>query len=190
MRTVFAHLVSTGVGPFYDGAAHFLISVEEILPVVALGVLAGLRGARAGRWMTVMIPVTWLAGGLVGLERPLLEPPVMLTIGLLLVPGLLVAWDRQLPLGVVLAVSMPLSLWTGYSNGSAMAVAGVGILAVCGAAAVAALVVTLVSALAVAQRGGWPRVALRVAGSWMAALGLLSLGWFLNGKWEMGNGKW
>jgi hydrogenase/urease accessory protein HupE len=183
VRTVFAHLVSTGVGPFYDGAAHFLISVEEILPVIALAILAGLRSARAGRRMMVAIPAAWLAGGLVGLERPLLEPPVMLTIGLLLVPGLLVAWDRPLPLAVVLAVALLLSLWTGYANGSAMAVAGTGMLAVCGAAAAALLVVTLVSAVAVAQRGGWPRVALRVAGSWIAALGLLSLGWSINGKW-------
>ncbi|MGH9366853.1 MAG: HupE/UreJ family protein, partial [Thermoanaerobaculia bacterium] len=43
-RAAYAHLVSTGVGPFYDGAAHFLVSFEELLPVLALSLFAGLRG--------------------------------------------------------------------------------------------------------------------------------------------------
>jgi hypothetical protein len=29
--------VTTGVGPFYDGVAHFVVSIEELLPVLALG---------------------------------------------------------------------------------------------------------------------------------------------------------
>jgi hypothetical protein len=36
MLPVFAHIVSTGVGPFDDGVAHFLVSIEEILPVIAM----------------------------------------------------------------------------------------------------------------------------------------------------------
>ena len=45
----FAHLSSTGLGPFYDGLTHFWRSPEEIIPVLALAFLAGLRGPRAGR---------------------------------------------------------------------------------------------------------------------------------------------
>ena len=40
-----AHLNSTGMGPFYDGLMHFLMSPEDIVPVLALALLAGLRGA-------------------------------------------------------------------------------------------------------------------------------------------------
>jgi urease accessory protein len=36
-RHAHAHLVTTGVGPFYDGVAHFVVSIEELLPVLALG---------------------------------------------------------------------------------------------------------------------------------------------------------
>src|SRR5437764_12664206 len=43
-----AHLNSTGVGPFYDGLMHFLMSPEDIVPVLALALLAGLRGAAYG----------------------------------------------------------------------------------------------------------------------------------------------
>ena len=39
-----AHLTSTNVGPFYDGIAHFFTSPEDILPVIAIVLLAGLAG--------------------------------------------------------------------------------------------------------------------------------------------------
>src|SRR5262249_35073359 len=41
-----AHLNSTGMGPIYDGLVHFLTSLEDLVPVLALSMLAGLRGAR------------------------------------------------------------------------------------------------------------------------------------------------
>jgi urease accessory protein len=37
--------------------------------------------------------------------------------------------------------------------------------------------VALGAALVVALRSGWQRIAVRVAGSWVAAIGLLLLGW-------------
>jgi hypothetical protein len=158
------------------------VSFEEILPPIVLGVLAGLHGARAGRWMLAVVPLAWLTGGLLGLDRPLLTPPVLPAIGLLLLPGVLAAWDYHLPTGFVVAVAAGLVVWTAYLNGSAMAIAGAGLLAVCGAAASATVVVTMVAALAVAQGVGWRRVALRVASSWIAALALLSIGWSLHGR--------
>ena len=36
-----AHLNTTGMGPFYDGLMHFLMSPEDIVPVLALALLAG-----------------------------------------------------------------------------------------------------------------------------------------------------
>ena len=38
---------------------------------------------------------------------------------------------------------------------------------------------TFAAAITVALRAPWARIAARVAGSWIAALGLLSLGWLL-----------
>jgi hypothetical protein len=108
---------------------------------------------------------------------------VLIAIGLLFVPALLAAWDRDLPAALVVAVGTGLIGWTGYLNGSAMAVAGAGLLAVCGAATSAAVVVTIVAGLAVAQSSGWRRVTLRVASSWVAALALLSIGWSVRGSW-------
>jgi len=44
-----AHLNSTGLGPIYDGAVHLLLSPEDLVPALALALLAGLRGPRYAR---------------------------------------------------------------------------------------------------------------------------------------------
>ena len=36
-----AHLMNTGFGPFYDGLTHLFLTPEDLLPVVALALLAG-----------------------------------------------------------------------------------------------------------------------------------------------------
>ena len=41
-----AHLVTTGLGPLYDGISHLFLSFEDLLPVVALALLAGLNGPK------------------------------------------------------------------------------------------------------------------------------------------------
>ena len=69
-----AHLNTTGMGPFYDGLMHFLMSPEDIVPVLALALLAGLRGANYGRWALFTLPVAWLLGGLAGLSAMTAQP--------------------------------------------------------------------------------------------------------------------
>jgi hydrogenase/urease accessory protein HupE len=50
-RTAQAHLVTTGLGPVYDGISHFLLSPDDLIPVLALALLAGLRvPSTAGAW--------------------------------------------------------------------------------------------------------------------------------------------
>ena len=61
-----AHLTDTGLGPIYDGIAHLLLSFDDLLPVLALAMLAGLNGAPAGRLLLFVLPVAWLAGGISG----------------------------------------------------------------------------------------------------------------------------
>ena len=41
------------------------------------------------------------------------------------------------------------------------------------------MILALVAAAVVALRFAWMRIAVRVAGSWVAAIGLLMLGWSL-----------
>ena len=62
-----AHMITTGLGPVYDGVAHFALTPEDIIPVVGLAVLAGLRGPAHGRWALFVLSAFWLVGGAAGL---------------------------------------------------------------------------------------------------------------------------
>jgi hypothetical protein len=62
-----AHLPSIGLGPVYDGIFHLLLGPEDLIPVIALALLAGQRGAGSSRRILWILPVAWLAGGLTGM---------------------------------------------------------------------------------------------------------------------------
>ncbi|HEX8801484.1 MAG TPA: hypothetical protein VF772_22865, partial [Terriglobales bacterium] len=85
-----AHLNTTGMGPIYDGLMHFLMSPEDFVPVLALALLAGLRGAAYGRRALFVLPVAWLLGGLAGLSAVATTPHPFIAAGwFLLLGGLL-----------------------------------------------------------------------------------------------------
>jgi len=175
---VIAHLVSTGLGPVYDGIGHLLTTPEDLVPVIALALYAGLRGAQAGRLALFLLPLAWLAGGLAGLRLPAagaIAPPALAFLLL----GALAAADLRLPAGAVASLAAVVGLVSGFSNGAAFAGAGPGAAGLAGVAAALFAVVALVAALVVALERPWMRVAVRVAGSWIAAVGLLLLGWSL-----------
>src|SRR5262245_51625961 len=68
MTYVLGHLVTTGLGPVYDGIGHLLLSPTDYVPVIAISLLAGLRGPAAGRWTLFALPAAWLVGGIVGIN--------------------------------------------------------------------------------------------------------------------------
>src|SRR5689334_24874262 len=73
-----AHLVNSGLGPFYDGVAHLFMTPEDLLVVVALALLAGLGGKLSSRDVLFLMPAMWLAGALAGrLTTPLAGVPVV-----------------------------------------------------------------------------------------------------------------
>ena len=41
-----AHLVTTGLGPVYDGISHVLMSPDDLVPILAMALLFGLNGPR------------------------------------------------------------------------------------------------------------------------------------------------
>jgi hydrogenase/urease accessory protein HupE len=99
----------------------------------------------------------------------------------LLLLGTLVAADLRLPLPAVTALAVGLGLVHGVLNGVAMQPAGTGVLGLLGLLAALFVLVALVAAGVLSLHQPWTRMAVRVAGSWMAAMGLLMLGWFLHG---------
>jgi urease accessory protein len=176
-----AHLTDTGLGPIYDGIAHLLLSFEDLLPVVALALLAGLNGARAGRIVLFILPVAWLGGGIAGvLAESAALPPIVTSLSLLAL-GVLTAASARLRPALVAVLATVLGLMHGWLNGAGIAVAGRAASGLFGIAGTIFVVVALAAALVVSLHRPWTRIAVRVAGSWLAAVGLLMLGWGLRG---------
>jgi hydrogenase/urease accessory protein HupE len=173
-----AHLLETGLGPVYDGIAHFALTPEDILPVLALAALAGLRGRDHARRAIFVLPLAWLLSGLFGAWASVGPADTLAWVPLLVLGGL-VAADLPLRLWATITLAAALGLFQGLANGFAMAQAGAGVRGVVGIVAAVFVVSTLITAAAFALNSGWPRIAWRVAGSWVAASGLLLLGWSL-----------
>jgi hypothetical protein len=176
-----AHLVVTGLGPLYDGAAHFALSPEDILPTLALALFAGLRGPRSARRALAALGVAWLMGGVLGVVAPQASRVVMssLTAALLLGFGGALAADLALPPWACAAGAGALGLVRGAADlGGAGAGPGVW-LQVCGMAASAAVLFALAASLTLPIKRLWMIIAARVAGSWVAAAGLLFAGWLI-----------
>jgi hydrogenase/urease accessory protein HupE len=173
-----AHLVNTGLGPIYDGISHLTMSPDDLLTALALALLAGLSGARAGRNVLFLLPPVWLLGGLFGLRMAQEVSIPLFSVLSFLITGALVALDRKLPLLLISILTCGFGFLHGFLNGTAMAGrASGGFLALFGISLAVFVLVTLVSALVVSLRNYWARITVRVAGSWITAIGLLMLGW-------------
>jgi len=172
-----AHLNSTGMGPFYDGLMHFLLSPEDIVPVFALALLAGLRGAAYGRRALFVLPTAWLTGGCLGLTAAAANPHPLVAAAWFLLLGILLAADAKLSLRVVTALAALLGIYHGYLNGTGMGQSPSVAVVLLGLAFAVFVLIALAAAFVVRLHAHWARIAVRVAGSWIAASGLLMLGW-------------
>jgi hydrogenase/urease accessory protein HupE len=177
-----AHLATTGLGPIYDGISHLFMSVDDLLPVLAMALLAGSNGPTSARWALFVLPAAWLAGGMAGFHGALTRVPAGIPSLSLLLLGVLVAADIRFRPRVVAAIAATLGLLHGGLNGADIAAAGREASSVVGIASAVFVVSALAAAAVVSLRVPWARVVVRVAGSWTAATGLLLLGWSLSGR--------
>lgn len=174
-----AHLVTTGMGPVYDGIGHLLLTPEDLVPALAVAVFAGLRGKTAGRLVLFLFPCAWLIGGLAGLLtgiKPYGQPQI---ISFVLI-GVLIASDQRLPDTLVILLVIPIGIMHGFYNGVAM-MNGPGAAGLLGISTVLFVLLAFVSAFTVSLSRIWARIVMRVAGSWVAAVGLLMIGWNIKG---------
>ena len=173
-----AHLVTTGLGPVYDGLAHFVLSPEDLVPVVALALLAGLRGPTPARWALFVLPAAWLAGCLAGRFAAMPVGDFLPAASFVIVGGL-VALDAPLPTVAIVGLTGLIGIAHGFADqasntagdGSWPALLGIGAGVFVGFALMAGIVLPLRSRVA--------RTVVRVAGSWIAAAGILLVGWVL-----------
>jgi hydrogenase/urease accessory protein HupE len=91
--------------------------------------------------------------------------------------GALVALNARVRDVGVVAFVIIAGVLHGLVNGATMVPADAGALALGGAICAIFFLTATLSAEVTALPAGWPRIVVRVAGSWIAATGLLMLGW-------------
>jgi hydrogenase/urease accessory protein HupE len=176
-----AHLVTSGLGPFYDGALHLLLSPADLLGLLAVALLAGLRGRQAARWTVVALPLSWLCAGLIGMQLTFVPDLAWVGIVSFMLLGGLVAADARLPSFSIALIGGIYGALQGLSSGAALVAAGAGFTSLGGVVLTVLLLALLISAAVAPLQVFWARVAVRVAGSWVVAVGMLMLGWMVQG---------
>jgi urease accessory protein len=173
-----AHTLDNRFGDFYAGVVHPLSALEHAPPFLALALLAGQQGEGAARWLVLAFPLALLVGAVLAATAPPLPAMGILNAASFIVLGLLLAAALRLPLPVLIALGALFGISHGYENGRAMAPDTAVHLFVLGVATVGGLITALVSAATIdlAEAAAWSRVAVRIAGSWIAAIGIMIIG--------------
>jgi hydrogenase/urease accessory protein HupE len=97
-------------------------------------------------------------------------------LSFLILGGLVVA-DRPVSEKTGMGLAVALGLLHGQMSGVEMQLAGIGLVGILGTVGTLFAMVSLVTGLVVSLERPWTRIAVRVAGSWIVAVGLLYVGW-------------
>jgi len=173
-----AHPVNTQIEDFYAGMMHPLTSIEHLLPILALALLACQCGSRAKRAILVVFPLALLGSTLAG---SLLPPFGFLHLAnLVVIVGLggLIALDNRLdrlsPAAAGVAALLA-GLILGYLCGIDMAASKVAHRFILGVALTGLLAVTLIAIWVPAASWRWGRTLIKLAGMCFAVAGMVLL---------------
>jgi urease accessory protein len=149
----YAHLVNSGLGPFYNGTVHLLLSPRDLLALLAVSLLAGQSGKASARWAAVALPLAWGVAALAGLTLGAVAELGWLKVTLLITLGVLVAVGARLSASVMASPAALIGLVHGLENGGAFAASGSDSVAVAGASVAVLSLMLLTAALAVSPAG-------------------------------------
>ena len=178
-----AHLVSTRFGELYSGILHPILSLQHIVPWLGLGLLAGMQKSESARRIPWQLPPAVMLGVLVGRVLPESGTVTVLNLLSFVAFGALVALAARLNDWVLASVTVLFGLSHGFANAAPELDGGRQLLYALGVGISAHVVITLSTAAAheLSRRRQWGPVALRAAGSWIAAIGLIFGGFSLLG---------
>ena len=166
----------TGVGDFYAGMLHPLTAVELALPLIALSLLAGQQNRDTAIRLITAVPLALGLGAVLGLAMPAPAGLLYANVGAMVVLGALVAAAPALPAYAALALAAVPAATVGLANGAELGSQLSAARFVPGLALSGFLLVTYGVGSARRLRAPWMQMAFRVLGSWIAAVGILTLG--------------
>lgn len=171
-----AHALGARLGDFYEGFLHPPLTLDHVFPLIALGTLAGQQGKKSSRRLVYILPLAMLAGCGLAMRFPGLSWISMINISSFILLGLAVALNAKVPPILLVALTVFFGLSHGYTNGQEITVKTDSLLFLSGVGSAALILAAFVSAAVIRllQTGKqWQSVAIRVAGSWIAAMGIL-----------------
>lgn len=180
-----AHELISRYGAFLGPAFHIFSEIDHLAAFAVVGLLAGQNTARVrtaglAAFAAVLLLAMLAAQGLAdakafdAVER-------LLSAGSMLVIGVLVAIGWRLQVWQIVLAAGSVGVVHGMANGLAIAASPQLGLSILGAVLAACLIAALAAVLSTALQGPRARIAIRVLGSWVAALGLMLIGLALRG---------
>jgi urease accessory protein len=170
-----AHMVIPGIGGFAGGALHPILVLSHALALIALGLLAGVQPPRARLILIAIFPAAMIfAFGFVALAYAT-DRAELAVLTLTAVTGLTLAAHPQAPFAIA---AILVALGSGailFDSVPAVPSVRETVLALAGTAFSATAVVAIAAFAGAALPAFWPRIGVRVAGSWIAASAILVL---------------
>jgi urease accessory protein len=177
VQQALAHASNQRVGDFYAGLLHPVTALEHILPFLALGMLASQRGGGA-QGTVLAFTLALMAGAGCALAWSGVPGIALLNLASSVVLGAMLASAYAFPVWTLYVLAVLIGLSHGYANGEAIVpptkaylfIPGVGL---------AGLMLSGYALIGVdwllRRKYAWLRIAVRVVGSWIAAIGILVL---------------
>ncbi|MCC9625977.1 HupE/UreJ family protein [Thalassospira sp. MA62] len=123
-------LAHTGVGSvsgFGAGFGHPIGGLDHILAMVAVGILAGQMGGKSLWLVPAAFVGMMIVGGVLGMTGipvPFVEVGI---VGSIVVLGAVIAFGRQMPVGLAMALVGVLAIFHGHAHGTEMPVSATGL---------------------------------------------------------------
>jgi urease accessory protein len=169
-----------GVGDFYAGMLHPIIAIEFLLSWITLASLIGRRDS-----VEVLVILGIFVGALAtgAIAAQALPSPMWLSrvdFGLMTLGGLLVALAFAWPAAVLIVLSAMMGFAHGMANASEFSMATSAWRFIPGLIASGLVIVICGVGVVRSLHRPWTLVAVRVVGSWIAAVGIMltALGWW------------
>jgi hydrogenase/urease accessory protein HupE len=172
-----AHLVDSGLGPFYDGALHLMLTPMDLVGLATLSLFVGLQGARAGRLLVIVAPIAWFLAGAGAMYSESDVSFALVNAATLVLLGGSVALGLEISPWIAAAAAGVFGALLGFQSGLELGAANGDLVALIGTVTVVVAVTISIAALVLSYTAFPYRIVQRVLGSWAAATGLLSIGW-------------